>query len=186
MAGLLIPIIMVVIAAGLFFGYVAPAYDDVQVQRAEVAQYTDALARFDELKKLRDQLSADYQRFSASDMDKLLAVLPDNLDNIRFALDLDTLAGKHAIRILTLAIGAEDDESTAIVKSGTKSADEARMLGTAMLNFEIEGTYKNLVAFLRDLERNLRLVDITDLAFEEAKDKETAIYTVGVRMYWLK
>jgi hypothetical protein len=185
MASFLIPILMVVAAGGLFLGYIAPAYDGVKVQRAELRQYDDALARFEALKKLRDELNQKYEQVATDDVEKLLTILPDNLDNIRFALDLDTLADKNQVKITTLEIAHEPD-NVPVAEDGSTPVDESLTLGSALLKFGIEGSYANMVGFLGDLERNLRLVDITDLTFAESTDDKGVSYDVGVRMYWLK
>jgi hypothetical protein len=185
MASFLIPILMVVAAGGLFLGYIAPGYDGVKVQRAEIQQYDDALARFEQLKKLRDELNESYKQFTTDDVGKLIAILPDNLENIRFALDLDSLATKNRVKITTLEIAHETEEPV-LAADGTTPVDDSLTLGSATLKFDIEGSYVNMVAFLTDLERNLRLVDITDFSFTESTADSAMSYEVGVRMYWLK
>ena len=185
MASFLIPILMVLVSGGLFMGFVAPGYDDVKLQRAEIKQYDEALARFEELKELRDKLEATYKDFLPEDVQKLITILPDNLDNIRFALDLDNIADKNGVRILALEIAEEETKSVTLSDSVTP-VDDSLTLGTAMLEFEIEGLYGNMVNFLKDLEKNLRLVDITSLTLEEATENTASSYTIGVRMYWLK
>lgn len=184
MASFLIPILMVIGAGGLFLGYIMPGYDTVKSQRAEVGEYDEALARFEELKQVRDRLQQTYNQFSPDDVEKLITILPDNLDNIRFALDLDTIADKNGVTISTLEIANEEDE--AAMSTDGIVADDSLTLGSATLKFGLEGSYANMIAFLRDLERNLRVVDVTDFTFTEATTDNAMAYEVGVRMYWLK
>lgn len=172
-------------AVGIFFGYVTGGYEVVKTLRADAAQYDEALARSAELRSLRDRLNATYRTFSAGDIEKLLTLLPDNLDNIRLALDLDAIADVNSLKIINLELKEEEPQMETI-PVGELPQSEALTLGTATLTFEVEGSYPNLVAFLTDLEKNLRVVDITDLKFVQVKEDAPQTYTVGIRMYWLK
>jgi len=92
----ILPIIFVIVAIGLFFGYVDPVYDDVKVLRAEEARFIDALDRSKELQQIKDQLLAKYNTFSSADLERLQKLLPDNVDNVRLVLDLD--GGNRLVR----------------------------------------------------------------------------------------
>lgn len=188
MTAFILPIIMVLAAGGLFFGYIGPAYDGVMEKRAEEKQYRDALNRFEELTKTRDRLSSAYQQFPESDKAKLRAVLPDNLDNIRFALDLDNIAQKNNIKLLTLALESEEEGGGRKGGTPTSESTEPMALGSTLLTFDIEGTYKNMITFLTDVEKNVRLVDLVGFTYQGGTGEvETLpVYSVSVRLYWLK
>jgi len=184
MTRFLLPILMFVAAGGLFFGFVTTRYEGVKALRAEAAQYDEALERAQELRQVRDRLNATYRTFSTSDVESLLMLLPDNLDNIRFALDIDRIAVDNNLKISKLEL--EGGESEASTPEGEEPQDESLTLGMATLRFTVEGSYANMVNFLMDLERNLRVVDITDITFMGGEAGGPESYTIGVRMYWLK
>ena len=53
------------------------------------------------------------------------------------------------------------------------------------LSFSVAGTYTNLRAFLADLERSLRIVDVRALSFT-AGDKDSNEYSIELDTYWFK
>ena len=53
------------------------------------------------------------------------------------------------------------------------------------LGFNVTGDYEALRAFLADLSRSLRLVDIVSLSFTPSRDSDLIQYSFEVRTYWL-
>ncbi|MEK7228172.1 MAG: type 4a pilus biogenesis protein PilO, partial [Patescibacteria group bacterium] len=57
------------------------------------------------------------------------------------------------------------------------------------LSFSTTGPYKNFLAFISDLEQNLRLVDITEVKFTQGSGPgvvDNLSYAVSLKTYWLK
>lgn len=176
----LLPVLFVVIAGGIFFGFIDPAYDRIQTLRAEEAQFDQALTRSKELQQIRDQLLSRYNTFSQSDLDRLEKLLPDNVDNVRLVLDFDSIAARYGMRIRN--IGLEAQESRA--QRGQVGGDDS-VYQSVVLSFSVSGGYDAFRSFLEDLEQSLRLVDITAISFSSSG---TGIYdySVSVKTYWLK
>ena len=57
--------------------------------------------------------------------------------------------------------------------------------GTVGISFSVSATYEKFQDFLADLEKSLRLVEITDLS---VSGNNTGLYdfSVGLKTYWLK
>ncbi|MDO8548468.1 MAG: hypothetical protein Q7R71_02235, partial [bacterium] len=92
MTRLLVPFILIGAALGLFVLYTNPSYQASKATAAEVSAYDDALTKSQELKSVRDQLVSKRNTFSADNVTKLSRVLPDNVDNIRFIIDINNIA----------------------------------------------------------------------------------------------
>lgn len=176
---------MLAASLGLFFGYIDSGYEEVKVLRAEAARYDEALAKSEELKRLRDELNTKYHALSLEDLDKLWAILPDHMDNVRLALNLDTIAASHRMIIRNLELSENENPEDGLVTTEEEGGVRPLSLGTANLTFEAEGRYTDLIAMLKDLERNLRIIDITTLNFATSEDDKQT-YKVGVKIYWLK
>jgi hypothetical protein len=199
MTYLIIPMFMVVGSVGLFFGYISPGYSRVVELRAEVLNYTAALEKVEQLKELRDELNATYRSYAPEDIDKLFAVLPDSVDNVKLGLDLDTLAEVHKLDLKNISLSNEEPPSPPIDGMGVEQTDVIELRST-LLTFNVTGTYVDMVAFLKDLERNLRLLDIVSISFSSGTadagkpgskppaigKKEAPSYDITTRIYWLK
>jgi hypothetical protein len=183
MSQYLLPIILIVAAVGLFFGYTNGQYQGeggIKSLKAQVVSYDEALDKSQELKSLRDQLLSRYNTFTTEDKDKLQKVLPDNVDNIRLVIDINNIASRHALAVKNLNIGkTSGDAKPATEKLG---ADEA--VGSVELGFTVSSDYETFLAFLADLEHSLRLVDVESITFDTT---QTGVYDIGlsIQTYWL-
>ena len=68
---------------------------------------------------------------------------------------------------------------------GAVSGSAQEDLGTVDLSFSVSTSYETFLAFLRDLERSLRLVDVTKLSFNAASSNQYD-FTITIRTYWLR
>ncbi|MEK7613636.1 MAG: type 4a pilus biogenesis protein PilO [Patescibacteria group bacterium] len=176
----LIPVLFVVIAGGIFFGFIDPAYDRIRELRAEESQFDQALTRSKELQQVRDELLSRYNTFSQGELDRLQKLLPDNVDNVRLILDFDSLASRYGMRVRNVAL--ETNESRAA--RGQVGAEESRF-DSLILSFSVTGNYDTFRAFLADLEQSLRLVDVNSISFS-ATPSGIYDYAVSIKTYWLK
>lgn len=176
----LLPLLFIVIAAGIFFGFIDPTYQRVKTLRAEEANFDQALTRSKELQQVRDQLLSRYNTFPQSDLERLEKLIPDNVDNVRLILDFDALASAYGMRIRDVELETNDSRAA----RGQVGSDENRY-DSLILSFSVTGTYDTFRAFLSDLEESLRLVDVTAISFT-ANTTGVYDYSVAVKTYWLK
>jgi len=177
------PIILIAIATFLFFGFIDPTYSDVKVIKDDISQFNEALERSKELQIIRDELLSKYNTFSSSDIDRLEKLLPDNVDNVRLILDIDGIAQKYGLSISDISVSdgsGTTDEKTIVGPDGNT-------YGSVRLGFSIASNYKGFTDFLKDLERSLRLVDISEVSFNtKGGVVDFNEYKVIVNTYWLK
>ena len=181
------PFLFFVIAVGLFFSYIDPAYKAVQALKVQESRLDDALEDTKELTAQRSTLLQRYRDISDVNRSKLNKLLPDNVDNVRLIIDIDSIAETYNLVIRDYAF--REFGSTA---ADTRS--DQNPLGTASLSFSVLGSYADFKAFLYDIESSLRLMDVTLLEVragtDRAPDEEEAetgnTYTVSVQTYWLK
>jgi Tfp pilus assembly protein PilO len=182
----LTPIILIIISLGVFFGYVDPNYRgtdpenrSVQSLQAEDAQYQQALNDSTKLRKQRDLLSQRKSNFDPEQITRLEKLLPDNVDNIKLVIDIKNIAQNHNLVLKNIKLG------TGIVADPKKLGTDNSKYGTVGLSFSVTASYISFQNFLADLEKSLRLVDITDLS---VAGSDTGLYdfSVSLKTYWLK
>lgn len=174
----IIPIILILASLGLFFGYVDPVYTDIQKLGLERADYDKALKNSKELQAERDVLLKRFNKMDKADVDKLVKLLPDNIDNIRLIIDIDEMARTHGMRIRNFKTDTGGKTDT-IGKDNTP-------YGTLTLSFSTTAPYNTFLAFLRDLEQSLRVIDVTSIQFAVNDNSPLYDYNVSVKTYWLK
>ncbi len=178
MARVIIPVLLLVVSAGLFFGFVDPQYQEIKQLSLESKKYDQALQKSKELQQVRDQLLAKYNSIPPENLSKLEQLLPENIDNVRLILDIDTIARPYGLVIRNLTVSGTGKDAQTI---GTDS----NVYGSVALGFSVTARYENFIKFMHDLERSLRVVDITSITFT-ANDSDSSDYQVLLKTYWLK
>jgi len=185
----IISLILILASAGLFFGYIDPLYSgahdpNTPVQDLSIKElmekrkeYDTALHNSKELQSEKQKKLDKYNSVPESDRKKLEKLIPDHIDNVRLIIDIDEMAADHGMKIRNFKTSTDE-------KKDTVGAD-SQVYGTLTLSFSTSATYTTFLAFLRDLERSLRLIDITSVSFA-AGEGTIYDYNVTVKTYWLK
>jgi Tfp pilus assembly protein PilO len=182
MTRLIIPIILIAAALGLFVLWVNPTYQAAQGLAAQVASYDDALNKSQELKSVRDQLLSRRNTFSQDDVNKLQEILPDNVDNIRLIIDINKIASLHNLTLQNVQLGSVSNSNN--TQNALAAGASGSPIGSVDIGFSVTTNYDTMLAFLQDLEHSLRLIDVEKLSFTAA-GADNDSYNFSIRTYWL-
>jgi len=174
--------VLILLAVAAFFTFVDPTYKEIKILSEENSQFDEALNRSKELQAVRDGLLSRYNTFSTESIDRIDKLLPDNVDNVRLILDLDSIASKHGMLIKNVSISDNDssNENTNIITQDSP-------IGEIDLSFKVTSPYADFKRFISDLEQSLRIVDIKRLSFRpRSESAELFDFDVSIRTYWLK
>ena len=202
-----IAILLFVLSVVLAVFYIKPAWPRTRELRQDVSFLEETLESARELQSVRDRLLAKYNSFTPNDIERLNKLLPDNVDNVRLIIDINEMAGRYGLAIQDIDIKKEPESElrTAGETAGEEgdfgaSAREARealeaeegpgepKLSFLTLSFSVLAPYERFLALLSDLERSLRIVDVTELSFGSSKEAATKghVFAVTVKTYWLQ
>ena len=185
---LITPIILIIISIGTFFGYIDPVYrgtsssggkPNIISLQAEDAEYVTALNNSNKIREKRDDLIDKRSKIEPNDLAKLEKLLPDNVDNIKLVIDMNNIAQDHALVLKNIKL------DTSVKADPNKLGQDDSKYGTVGLSFSVTSSYDNFQIFLNNLEKSLRLVEITDLT---VTGNDTGLYdfSVSLKTYWLK
>lgn len=190
---LIIPVVLILGSIGLFVSYTNPTYKSLGELRATYAAYNEALANSKKLFEIRNELTTKYNSLSVTDREKLETLLPDNIDNIRFILDIEEISRPHGRNMRPRDVkydpNAQNNTGQTPTAQTTPSQLQAlnRDYGEFQLDFSVSGTYDTFVKFVKDMERNLRIIDIEEVTFSTPVDGSNIYkYNFRVKTYWLK
>lgn len=182
-------VIAFIAAGAIFFLYTQPTYDAVKSSSSQISQYDEALNKAAELQQLKQTLLSKYNTFNPSDIEKLHKLLPDHVDNVRLILDIDSIAGRHGMAIQNVVVSSSQSSGGSQTAIGTVSSSKQKY-DSLTLKFTSQGTYENFRGFLADIQKSLRIVDLTSLTITRAGNSggSAALYNydVTLRTYWLK
>lgn len=190
----LVPIIMILAAIGIVFGYISPTYtNDVNAAQTQIAGYDSALVQAAAFSQKETDLTTQENAIMPADMANLKTYMPDGVDNIQLIVDLDALASKYGVSLSGFSIqnnSANNASSTGSVTGSVAGTNSGGFQSTNMTNsldlaVTATGTYNAFQTFLATAEQSARPLDVTKLSL---KSSNTGVYTYAItfRIYWLK
>lgn len=199
MTRFIMPIVLVGITVALFLMFTNPLYEDISALRVEVSAYNDALDNSKMLENERDKLTAKYNSIDPTNLTKLERMMPENVDNIRLILEIEQIAAPYGMALQDVKYNVIDPNE-AMLATGIQGAGAAKPTpkdyGVFDLEFSTVGSYNNFINFTKDLESNLRIVDISSVVFSseesglsangKSSTSEIYKYNFKIKTYWLK
>ncbi len=188
----LLPIIFILVSIAAFIFAVNPWFNDVKTLKADILVYNTALNNSTDLQRTEDSFITTYNSIKQSDKDRLATFLPNSVNNIQFILEIERIANLHNMPIKDLKFEFKKKEapSTAIA---VENVSETKSYGIFPVEFSTEGNFDSFVLFLKDLESNLRLVDVKSVVFSvpdtkvgDTGNSNVYTYMLKVETYWLK
>ncbi|KKS45230.1 hypothetical protein A3I25_01325 [Candidatus Nomurabacteria bacterium RIFCSPLOWO2_02_FULL_42_17] len=196
MTRLFLPIILIGAAIGLFAVFTDSLYGEVKELSIEQDNYNTALSNSKQILKERDALVEKYNNFSEVDKEKLNKLLPDNVDNIRLIIELETLGLRDGMVLKDVKVESASGGKTQDLSGEEEEfvenlpSESKRDYSSMDISFSMDGTYQSFLKFISDLDKSLRMVDVQSIAFSSSSEKESAgaVYSFDfkIRTYWLK
>ncbi len=180
------PIVLILISVGLFYLHISPRYAQVQSLMEQQDEYTNALAKADELKLKRDQLLTTYNNFSKDDLSRIERLVPETVNTVKLISDINSLAGQYGIVIKGITTTQQIVDNSQNI-GGTAAAQKKPFHATLIL-FKFSSTYPNLVSYLKNLEKSLQVIDVQSVSFQVPSDDVVSgiyDYQVSIQTYSL-
>lgn len=199
--------ILIILAIGVYFTVTKGILADASTVSDTNKSYEKAIEDANKLIAKRDQVREIYNSLSAEDRARLQVMVPKNVDNIRLILDLNSIARQNGLILSGIKAGLVEGQdgqqpSVARLPSGEtpfnplsapmpvsgngQSYDLPNpVMGTIVVSFGVTASYEQFIGFLRDLEANLRIMDITHIQMT-ASDKGAYEWSVELQTYWIK
>ncbi|MEA2112974.1 MAG: type 4a pilus biogenesis protein PilO [Patescibacteria group bacterium] len=177
----IIPIFFIILAGGLFFSYIDPAYTETSVLKEEQTEYDNALTKSKELREIRQQLLVKYNTFTKVNVNRLEKLLPNNVDNVRLIMEINQIAVKNGCMIRSVEVDTEINEGDQVNDLGPNLDG----YGSIGLTFTVEASYEDFVSFMDDLGNSLRIVDVIDYTLKTSLDNVYK-HNMSIKTYWLK
>lgn len=188
------PLVFIGIAIAVFFAFTNSIYGEISMLRDLSLSYNEALGNSKALENARDELTAKKNSIDPDKLAKLEKLLPENVDNIRLILEIEKIALPYGMALKDVKYNTEADASksgAAVV--GGAAQNRGKDYGVWDLEFSTAGSYSNFLNFTKDLERNLRIVDISSITFSSSESgginpasSESYKYNFKIKTYWLK
>lgn len=167
-----------------FAVFIVPHYNTVSELRTQKADYNQVLANARKYKEERNALVKKYNSFDQVKIGQLATMLPNNPDNMKLILSLQSVASQYGLVLQNVKTEDTADTTTA---AGRVTNSASSDLGSLTINFSVVGSYTSFTNYIRTLEKSLRMIEIQKVSFSATDPKtQNYQYTVSVKTYWLK
>ena len=192
------PIILIAVSITIFFGFSNRVFNEIKELNLTSDAYNKALDNHKVYKNEIDLLTTTKNSFSPDDLAKLEKLLPESIDNIRLILEIEQIALPYGMVLKDVKYDTKSEETsvaTGAIQGGATVQSAPKDYGVWDLAFSTTGTYDNFLNFTRDLENNLRIVDISSIQFSSDTTSGTTAnrtpsqsykYDFKIKTYWLK
>lgn len=157
---IIISIFFAAAAVIIFLTQTKNNFAEVKNLRATVASYDSAMAESKKIKETLNSLLEQYNSISQSEMEKIKKVTPSSPEPMSFIVEIDEIASQNGLTMKNIEIKERTEEES--LSDGAVPINGAKTMAfTARLN----GTYESFINFLKDLEKDLRIVDVSSVKF---------------------
>ena len=200
----IISFVILILSIGFAFVYVLPAYKLNVERRGDIKSLENVLSLSGEIKTLIDETKTKLGSIEQSGMDKFEVFLPEKIDPIRFANNIQYIGRKNRIVLSDIKVEGDVDgvvsgnakagatASQGFVNAVSLGAQIDKAVGTAGLqgsqataqangkfvitkaSFSFTSTFETFQALLDDLEKSLGVIDVTSLTFSQVASDTSA------------
>ena len=181
------PIILLFFSASLYFDYIVPSSDKIEVLNKDIKKTNIALdTQKGDIEETLAKLKEDKESIDPEKIKKLNRLVPQqsDFDEAVFANDMNNIAIRHGMVINNIQLSNQSS-----VTKNSDSADNTDNInggyGMFKMQFSVESSYKEFIKFMKEIEQNEQLMDVNVTSFQ-GKDEGDYNYSVALTTYWLK
>jgi Tfp pilus assembly protein PilO len=183
MSSRIVPVVLILIAFGLFFGYINPTYSGkIGALNAEIQSLDAALEAAERFSEKESELLIERDQIPEEGLARVESFLPDGVDNVQLILDLNALAARSGLQLSNFDVQTQTQDTGRSAELNLEADGPTESLE---LSVSAAGSYEAFQTFLSAVELSLRPMDLVAL---EIQDSPTGVYTYEMtfRIYWLR
>lgn len=181
----IISIIVTALSIAAFILVVQPQYNEIKKMQIQETELEDVLGNARRLQDLRDDLLEKRDKISRADITRLAKLIPESADNVRLILKFQQIADRYGLEIQ--AASASKNEGGSDGQEQQNFDIETKDYGIITLDFSLSGGYSEIISFLEDIEKNLRITDVRTFSISPPAGGEGEYsYDLSIDTYWLK
>ena len=165
----LLTIILILASVALIFWVDRPLWAELGGVRSEAKNVSEALGALKDLETLRENILQTYDSIPPSKLSRLAELLPAKSDVGSMLINLEKLTKDRGLRLRRVDFAKEE---TTLAQAAQAQAGRALAIGKEekgfapiTYTFTVSATYENFRSLLSALEKNLRIIDVSDIAF---------------------
>ena len=200
----IISLILIIASIGFFVYFTRPRLEELKLNRIEVQKLNEAQGNAKKLKSKIDSLLKDKSSISEADNEKMMRMLPNNVENVKLIIDFDNMLQDLVAQKGTADLyrNSGDTSSGSISIENPKITQtnavidgtfDSSQLGVADFSFNVSLTYADFIDFIKRIETSTRIFEIESITFSSptnvsGTDPSEIVYnfSIALKTYWLK
>jgi len=171
------PVIFILASVAIFLGYIDKVYGEIKELKAQEQSLDSALDNSLKFKTMLDALGDKYKSISNEDLNKIEKMLPGHVDNIRLIRDIDGIATRFGMFPRGMEVNVSEEKN--------KIGSDGNSIGKVTVSFSVASPYRTFVELLGELEKSLRIMDVTSISFSSS-EQDMYEFSITLQTYWLK
>lgn len=176
---LLASLLLLVAAIFVYSLLVAPAYQEINKLRGDLASKADALEAQQEISKQTKTLLDQYQSDLAGLQNTISLAMPIGIDYQSLVNQINGLTKNFNLLLVSLdfnLLPIAGQSATGVVKNTAPAI--------VQLKLQLKGQYQPFKDFLRALETNIRIIDLANLTIVPDEKGQNFSYNVVANTYY--
>lgn len=155
-----IALLSFIAAGGIIAFGVFPLWNEIGSAREEVAGLIREYDELQEISEARSKLTAEYNAIPAQDLSRLDDILPSGFETGQYLKDIEALSAQHGLFLQNIDFVRKDQPSSSAVRLSSQ-----QRFTSLEVAFRVRGPYNLFRLFLADLEKLIRITDVTSISF---------------------
>lgn len=199
----IISLILIAASIAFFVYFTKPRLEELKLNRIEVQKLNEAQGNAKKLKSKIDSLLKDKNSISVADNEKMMRMIPNNVENVKLIIDFDNM-----LQDLVTQKGTANLYNSGNASAGNISIENPKItqtnaaidgtfdssqLGVADFSFNVSLTYNDFLDFIKRIETSTRIFEIESISFSSpanvlGKNPSEIVYNFNIELktYWLK
>jgi hypothetical protein len=171
----------IVLALSVGYAFVYPSFGEVSTLLDQKQKNEASLEMVNNIENKKNELLTKLNEIPDADKKNVETVLPSSLDFVKLISNIDAVASKYGISISNIS----SKEVGSAVGASIDSAEPAKLYQSSIIGFSFTASYDKFNAFLADLEKSLRILDIRYIKLD-TQENGAYSYNVEFETYWFK
>ncbi len=171
----------IVLALAIAYAFTYPMYNELFAIMDQKQVYEDALATVATIESKKSQLEQAYASIPEASKKEIETLLPKSPSSVALVSQIDTVAAKYGISIDNI-ISSEVSQS---LPGAIADGAQPNPYQTSIIGFGFISTYENFRKFTDDLEKSLRILDVSSVRITP-QTKGLYNFVIEFETYWFK
>lgn len=174
-------IAFIVLTLSVGYAFIYPSFNNINGLLDQKQNYLDSLDTVSNIENKKDELLTKLNEISEEDRKDIETILPSSFNFVKLISQIDSVASRYGISVDAVT----SQEVGSAIGNSIENAEAPKTYSSAIVGFAFKSSYDQFNAFLLDLERSLRILDIKSVRLETS-DTGVYSYRVEFETYWLK